>query len=107
MQTDPQKTYNAAQNLINRGSRFGRTVLFRNLGGTVQRPEKTIGYPDENEWQATLYGITRTASTCDKAILNWASAAQASVTRRATDGRPDCPHNGAAPAPQTTPTPAA
>lgn len=107
MNANRQETYTAAQNLINRGTRFGRVVLFRHLGGITRQPEATTGYPSENEWQADLFGILRTGKTCDEAILNWAKAAEVNTPRRATDCRPDCPYNGAGPAPEPTATPAA
>lgn len=108
-QTPPHaaQIYSEAQNLINRGSRFGRAVLFRHLGGTLTAPEPITGYPEENEWRATLYGRSSTAGTCDAAILAWARQAVAHTPRTATEGRPDDPYNGAGLAPPSTATPAA
>lgn len=107
MRPDTLKTYNAAQDLMHRGTPFGRAQLFKSLGGTFTAPERGPGYPDELVWQADLFGILRTANSCDEAITKWAKAALSSVRRRATDGRPDCPYNGNRPAPEFSPTPAA
>ena len=100
-----QEIYNAAQDLLGRKV-FGRSVLFRTLGGALHAPEPVTGYPTENVWQADLFGIWRTGDSCDAAILAWARAAKASTPLRGTDGRPDCPYNGQALAPRTL-TPAA
>jgi hypothetical protein len=107
MQPDSQKTYNAAQDLLHRGTPFGRVVLFRMLGGITRQPDTDAFLPEEDVWQADLFGILRTRNCCDEAILKWARAAKASIARRATDGRPDCPYNGTGPAPGSSPTPAA
>lgn len=104
--TTSQDIYCASQDLLGRKV-SGRYVLFRSLGGTLQAPERVTGYPEENEWQADLFGILRTGDGCDAAILAWAQAAKASTPLRGTDGRPDCPYNGAGLAPTTTLTPAA
>ena len=99
------RTYNASQDLLGRKV-FGRAILFRGLGGTLRRPDAQAFLPEEDVWQADLFGILRTGDTCDAAILAWSRAAMASTPLRGTDGRPDCPYNGAGLAPGTS-TPAA
>lgn len=104
--TTSQEIYCASQDLQGRKV-FGRSVLFRGLGGTLRRPDPQAFLPEEDVWQADLFGILRTGDTCDAAILAWAQAAKASTSLRGTDGRPDCPYNGAGLAPASTLTPAA
>lgn len=107
MQPDSQKTYNAAEDLLHRSTPFGRVVLFRILGGITRQPDTEAFLPEEDVWQADLFGILCTGNCCDEAIQKWACAAKAIIARRATDGRPDCPYNGTGPAPGSSPTPAA
>lgn len=105
--TETVRIYSASQDLLGRKWAYGRVVLFRSLGGTLRAPEPVSGYPEENCWQADLFGILRTGDSCDAAILVWARAAKASVPMRGTDGRPVCPYNGAMLAPGNTTKPAA
>lgn len=104
--TTSQEIYCASQDLLGRKV-FGRAILFRGLGGTLRQPDPQAFLPEEDVWQADLFGILRTGDTCDAAILAWSRAAKASTPLRGTDGRPDCPYNGAGLAPTTTLTPAA
>lgn len=104
-----QELYAQAQDLKHRGEQFPRRSLFLLLGGTLFEPEPVTGYPDENCWYASLHGRTKFAETCDTAILKWAEAVLRlpCAAQRATDGRPDCPYNGAGLAPPSPATPAA
>jgi hypothetical protein len=99
MATDPQKIHNAALDLLNRKTPFGRAVLFKQLGGNLRRPDLQPWEPEEYSWHAALFGISRQGTTCAEAIQNWAQAGLAGTTRRATDGRPECPYNGTGLAP--------
>jgi hypothetical protein len=101
-----QDIYCASQDLLGRNV-FGRAILFRGLGGILRRPDPQAFLPEEDVWQADLFGILRTGDSCDAAILAWARDAKASTPLRGTDGRPDCPYNGQGLAPNSIPTPAA
>lgn len=98
--SDPLRAYTASQDLLARKV-FGRAILFRKLGGTLCRPDPQAFLPEEDVWYADLFGTQRSGNSCDEAIIAWACEVQACTPPRATDGRPDCPFNGAAPAPAT------
>ena len=99
MATDPQKIHNAALDLLNCGTLFGRNTLFKQLDGSLRRPDLQPWEPEEHHWHAGLFGISHQGTTCAEAIQNWAQAGLAGTTRRATDDRPECPYNGAGLAP--------
>ncbi len=92
--TETVRIYSASQDLLGHKWTYGRVVLFRSLGGTLRAPEPVQGYPEENYWQADLFGILRTGGSCDAAILAWAHAAKANVPLQGTDGHPECPYSG-------------
>lgn len=99
--------YSQAQDLVNRGTVFGRRLLFKRLGGSFFKPEVLTGYPDENRWRVCLHGLCSTADSCDDAIRGWAALVIATTPRTASEGRPDDPYNGAGLAPPSPATPAA
>jgi hypothetical protein len=103
MSSTGQELYTMAQDILNRRTVYGRSVLFKQLGGKIAAPDKDGFLPEECVWHASLLGTTKEADTCDAAICDWAENALGQVRRLASDGRPDCPYNGAGLAPSPTP----
>lgn len=105
MPSTPQQIYSAARALSAR-CRFGQAMLLQELGGKL-RPESTD--PSDRfdfsatRWHLSLLGLSASGNDMPSALDAWLRAARIHYTldgtRRATDGRPDCPYNGAATAP--------
>ena len=83
--------------LLDRARKFGE------LGGNIWRPDHDPWVYEELLWMVELLGIRATATSKSKAISNWIANAKGASTLRATDGRPDCPYNGQAAAPNLIP----
>ncbi|WP_435659726.1 hypothetical protein [Leisingera caerulea] len=98
----PQEIYAAAQNMAE-ASPITRALIFAGLGGEFWPADpEPVGH-DEFDWTVRLYGLTQRGPSQNEAIGKWVNSAltlhQDNKTARATDGRPDCPFNGAAPLP--------
>jgi hypothetical protein len=101
MQPTPQEIYAAARAMRTR-CRFGQAMLVQELGGSI-----TPGSTDPDDWfdfdasrcRVSLLGLTATGDDMPAALDAWLRTAQIrhtfDGTRRATDGRPDCPYHGA------------
>ncbi|NIZ12688.1 hypothetical protein [Phaeobacter sp. HF9A] len=94
--------YTAAQTL-NATPLLDRARTFRDLGGNIWRPDHDPWVYEEMLWMVELLGIRVDAPTRGQAISLWIKTAKDRVTKRATDGRPDCPFNGQCPAPDKIP----
>lgn len=101
MQIDPLTRYNIAQDLLSIGEPLQRAAAFNRMGGTLRAPDPAPICPEDQQWHASFDGVTRSADTSPEAIESLAKALVEMSPRRATDGRPDCPYNGAAPLPDT------
>ncbi|MEX0281336.1 MAG: hypothetical protein AB3N13_09135 [Arenibacterium sp.] len=99
----PQDIYNAAQNM-QAASSACRALIFSGLGGQLW-PDEPMA-PGEALFMVGLYGITGRGIDQAEALEHWTRKAlehhRTTGKARATDGRPDCPHNGAAPLPPAT-----
>ncbi|WP_239323438.1 hypothetical protein [Epibacterium sp. Ofav1-8] len=76
-----------------------RSEQFAGLGGRMTAPISDAWTHDEALWLVDLMGIQSTGTSRQSALSSWIKTASARVPRRASDGRPDCPHNGQSPAP--------
>ncbi|UWQ77631.1 hypothetical protein K3725_09875 [Leisingera sp. S132] len=98
----PQEVYATAQHMAV-ASDICRAVIFSGLGGTLIPNESQPMTPDEAFYKVTLYGVTGSGLDQVQALADWIRQAKDlprdTRTARATDGRPDCPYNGAAPLP--------
>ena len=75
-----------------------KILKFQDLGGILTPPsdDPTDWWEPENlTHRAALHGLQANADNFFDAITAWTNAAQTAGNRRATDGRPDCPYNGA------------
>ncbi|CUH87337.1 hypothetical protein PH5382_01263 [Phaeobacter sp. CECT 5382] len=106
----PPHTLAAAAAEITGQQGLCKILKFHDLGGTLTPPSD-----DPTDWwepetlthRAALHGIQGSGADSLEAIDNWITKARAGKSqRRATDGRPDCPYDGAGPAPASTATPA-
>ena len=108
-----QEIYTAAQDMQNR-CRFGQAMLLQALGGKITPgstdPSDRYDF-DAMRWHVTLLGISASGNDMPSALDAWVHTARlyhtSDGTRRATDGRPDCPYSGQAPLPETLPVAAA
>ncbi|UWQ59944.1 hypothetical protein K3722_07385 [Leisingera caerulea] len=101
----PQELYTAAR-AMRACCRFGQAMLLQELGGKITPGSTNPGDRFDFEatrWYVNLLGVSASGDDMPAALDAWMQAAQAhhniDGTRRATDGRPDCPYNGAAPLP--------
>jgi len=94
--------YSAAQTLKTTPL-LDRARLFRDLGGNIWRPDHDPWVYEEMLWLVDLLGITATAGTPTEALSKWITQALNQTPLRASDGRPDCPFNGQAPASDPNP----
>lgn len=94
--------YSAAQ-ILKATPLLDRARKFRELGGNIWRPDHDPWVYEEMLWMVDLHGIRVDATTRGQAISLWIRTAKDRVTKRATDGRPDCPFNGQCPAPDKIP----
>ncbi|WP_323779068.1 hypothetical protein [Leisingera sp.] len=102
-----QELYAAARGMRAR-CRFGQAMMLQELGGRITPgstdPSDRFDF-DAMRWHVTLLGLSASGDDMPAALDAWMRAARVSHnidgTRRATDGRPDCPFNGAAPLPPT------
>ncbi len=78
-----------------------RSEQFSDLGGRITAPMSDAWVYDETLWLVDLMGIQGTGTSRQSALSDWIKTASARVPRRASDGRPDCPHNGQSLAPAT------
>lgn len=109
MRPTRQEIYAAAQDMQNR-CRFGQAMLLQTLGGKIMPgstdPGDRFDY-DAVRWHITLLGISASGDDMPSALDAWIRTARLyqtlDGTRRATDGRPDCPYSGQAPLPKTLP----
>ncbi|UWQ47286.1 hypothetical protein [Leisingera aquaemixtae] len=109
MRPTHQEIYAAAQDMQNR-CRFDQAMLLQALGGKIMPGSTDTGDRfdfDAVRWHVTLLGISASGDDMPSALDAWIRAARLyhtlDGTRRATDGRPDCPYNGQAPLPETLP----
>ncbi|MBY6138550.1 hypothetical protein KUV26_03800 [Leisingera daeponensis] len=97
-----QELYAAERNMRAR-CRFGQAMLLQELGGKVT-PASTDASDrfdyEATRWHASLMGVCASGDDLPETLDAWMRAAQTRLkndnTHRATDGRPDCPYNGAA-----------
>jgi hypothetical protein len=109
MRPTRQEIYAAAQNMQNRCP-FGQAMLLQSLGGKVfpasTDPDDRFDF-DAMRWFVILLGISASGDDLPSALRTWIRFARLyhtlDGTRRATDGRPDCPYSGQAPLPPTLP----
>lgn len=101
----PQELYTAARAMRAR-CRFGQAMLLQEKGGKITPGSTDPGDRFDFEatrWYVTLLGVSASGDDMPAALDAWMRAAQVhhtlDGTRRATDGRPDCPYNGSAPLP--------
>ncbi|WP_227511407.1 hypothetical protein [Tritonibacter mobilis] len=78
-----------------------RSEQFSDLGGRITARMSDAWVYDETLWLVDLMGIQGTGTSRQSALSDWIKTASARVPRRASDGRPDCPHNGQSLAPAT------
>ncbi|MFY0309659.1 hypothetical protein ACFMBG_07150 [Leisingera sp. D0M16] len=107
MQPSRQQIYATAQDMQNR-CRFGQAMLLWSLGGKITPGSVYSGDRfdfDAVRWHVSLLGIPASGADMPSALDAWIRAARLYHTldgsRRATDGRPDCPYSGQAPLPET------
>lgn len=100
-----QELYAAERNMRAR-CRFGQAMLLRELGRRITPGSTDISDRfdyDATRWHASLLGVYASGNDLPEALDAWMRAAQTRLrsdsSRRATDGRPDCPFNGSAPLP--------
>lgn len=95
----PQEIYAAAQEL-KAATPLTRAFIFGGMGGEFFPADPEPRAMDEFTWTVRLHGLTGKGCSESAAITDWIKAAEAhhtaTRTARATDGRPDCPYNGAA-----------
>lgn len=104
---DRQTLYSVARDMHSRDV-FGRAILLQKLGGRIS-PASTHASDrfdyDAMQWNVSLMGVIGIGSDLASALASWVRTARLhhliDRTRRATDGRPDCPYNGQAPLPET------
>ncbi|KIC25413.1 MULTISPECIES: hypothetical protein [unclassified Leisingera] len=97
-----QELYSVERNMRAR-CRFGQAMLLQELGGKIT-PASTEASDrfdyETTRWHASLLGVCASGNDLSETLNAWMRAAQRRLrndfTRRATDGRPDCPYNGAA-----------
>lgn len=111
MQSNAQTFHSAAAD-IEAAQGLDKILAFGDHGGTLTPPSddpEDWWEPENLTHRAELHGIRATGDSTFDAVAAWVKAANAArlASRRATDGRPDCPYNGQGLAPGTTPTPAA
>lgn len=95
----PQEVYAAAQEL-KAASPLTRAMIFAGMGAEFFPADPNPKAIDDFTWTVRLHGLTGTGRCESAAIADWIRTAEAihttTRTARATDGRPDCPYNGAA-----------
>ncbi|MEO3479264.1 hypothetical protein AAFO90_16475 [Phaeobacter sp. CAU 1743] len=104
-----QALYSVAQDMQSRDV-FEQANLLQQLGGRVfpasTHASDRFDY-DAMQWHVSLLGIIGRGPDLADALADWLKTAglyhRTDDTRRATDGRPDCPYNGQAPLPETLP----
>ncbi|MCG7623862.1 hypothetical protein [Epibacterium sp. Ofav1-8] len=78
-----------------------RSEQFTDLGGCITAPVSDAWVYDEALWLVDLMGIQCSGTSRQGALNGWIKIASARVSRRASDGRPDCPYSGQSLAPAT------
>ncbi|MFW8594936.1 hypothetical protein [Cribrihabitans neustonicus] len=108
-----QQIYAAVQDMQNR-DRFGQAMLLWSLGGKITPGSIHCGDRfdfDAMRWHVTLLNISASGEDMPNALDAWIRAARLFHTldgsRRATDGRSDCPYSGQAPLTENLPVAAA
>lgn len=102
MQPTRQEIYATAEDM-KQLCRFGQAMRLQELGGKITpasiHPGDRFDYA-ATRWHVSLLGLTAVGDNMPDALDAWLRAARVhhtiDGTRRATDGRPDCPYNGAA-----------
>ncbi|MCG7630562.1 hypothetical protein MHM88_22400 [Epibacterium sp. MM17-32] len=89
----------AASEILRATPMHQRSEQFASLGGRMTAPMSDAWVYDEALWLVELMGIQSTGTSRQSALSRWIKNASSRVPRRASDGRPDCPHNGQSPAP--------
>ncbi|WP_323783097.1 hypothetical protein [Leisingera sp.] len=108
MPPTPQEIYAATRAMRSR-CRFGQAMLLQKFGGRITPastdPSDRFDF-GATRWRLSLLGLSATGDDMPSALDAWLRTAQIrhtiDGTRRATDGRPDCPYNGAPPLPPIT-----
>ncbi|MBY6056792.1 hypothetical protein [Leisingera daeponensis] len=110
MAASRQQIYAAVQDMQDR-DRFSQAMLLWSLGGKITPGSIHCGDRfdfDAMQWHVALLNISASGENMPSALDAWIRAARLFHTldgsRRATDGRPDCPYSGQAPL--TKPLPA-
>lgn len=107
MRPTRQDLFSAAHEIQQRQHcRFSQAMLIQQLGGSITPgstdPDDRFDF-DASRCRVSLMGLTATGDDMPAALDAWLRTARVhhniDGTRRATDGRPDCPYNGAAPLP--------
>ncbi|WP_027234704.1 hypothetical protein [Leisingera caerulea] len=100
MKAGSQRLYAAARSM-RACDRFGQAMLLQELGGTITPGSTDPGDRfdfDAVRWHVNLLGISASGDDMPGALDAWMRSAQVfhniDGTRRATDGRPDCPYGG-------------
>jgi len=81
-----------------------RSQRVLDLGGCITAPDDSAWFHDETLWVVELMHIRCSGTSRQNALAAWIRTATAGLPRRASDGRPDCPYNGQAPLPPTSPS---